>query len=93
MKTERTGFSGTGITDVCELPCECWEWHPGPLKEQPELYTAEPSPQAAPASMLNPSLAVICKTSWEILSTKKSLVKLFQLHSVLWPEASLKSSG
>lgn len=83
MKTESTGFCGTGITDGRELPCECWEWNPGPLKEQPELCTAEPSLQAAPASMLNPSLAVVCKTSWGVLSTKKSLVKLFQLHSVL----------
>lgn len=50
MKTESAGFSGTGITDGCELPCECQEWNPGPLKEQPELCIAEPSPQAAPAS-------------------------------------------
>ena len=23
------------IIDGCELPCECWEWNPGPLEEQP----------------------------------------------------------
>lgn len=69
----------------CRWLCECREWNPGPLKEQPEPCIAESSPQAAPVSMLNPSLAVVCvcKTSWRILSTKKSVVKLFKLHSVL----------
>lgn len=44
----------------CRWLCECQEWNPGPLKEQPELCIAESSPQAAPVSMLNPSLAVVC---------------------------------
>jgi hypothetical protein len=30
-----------GITDGCELPCQGWEWNPGPLKEQSVLLTAE----------------------------------------------------
>ena len=33
---------GNGITDSCEPLCGCWEWNPGPLREQPVLLTAEP---------------------------------------------------
>lgn len=29
-----------------ESSCGCWEWNPGPLKEQLELFTAEPSLQS-----------------------------------------------
>lgn len=32
---------GTGITDVCEPPCECWESNLNPL-EQPVLSPTEP---------------------------------------------------
>jgi hypothetical protein len=34
---------GTGVTDSCELPCECWELNLGPLEEQAVLLTIEPS--------------------------------------------------
>ena len=33
--------SGTGVTDSCELSCECWELNPGPPEEQPVLLTIE----------------------------------------------------
>lgn len=33
---------GTGVTNVSELPCGCWESYPGPLEERPVLLTAEP---------------------------------------------------
>ena len=29
----------------CELPCGCWEWNPGPLKEQSVFLTSGPSLQ------------------------------------------------
>lgn len=36
---------GTGVTDVCELPCGFWKLNPGPLKEQTEiLIHSEPPP-------------------------------------------------
>ena len=31
------------ITDGCEPPCRCWELNSGPLEEQSELLTSEPS--------------------------------------------------
>jgi hypothetical protein len=37
---------GTGVTDSCQLLCECWELNPdslGEKKKQPVLFTAEPS--------------------------------------------------
>jgi hypothetical protein len=36
---------GTGVTDSCELPCECQEPNSGPLEEQPVLLTTELSLQ------------------------------------------------
>ena len=30
------------ITDVCEIPRDCWELNSGPLKEWSVLLTAEP---------------------------------------------------
>lgn len=36
---------GTGDTDGCDLPYECWEPISGPLKEQRVLLTAGPSLQ------------------------------------------------
>jgi hypothetical protein len=33
------------ITDGCEPPCACWELNSGPLEEQSELLTTEPSLQ------------------------------------------------
>lgn len=32
-KTEGVRTFGTAVTDGCELPSECWELKPGPLKE------------------------------------------------------------
>jgi len=40
---EELGSPGTGVTDSCELPCECWELNPSPLEEQPVLLTTEES--------------------------------------------------
>ena len=37
------GFPRTGATDICELPCGCWELNLGPLEEQ--LLTTVPSLQ------------------------------------------------
>ena len=37
------------LTDSCELPCGCLELNPGPLEEQPMLFTTEPSPQPTPS--------------------------------------------
>jgi hypothetical protein len=34
---------GTGVTNSCELLHCCWEWNPGPLKEQSVFLSAEPS--------------------------------------------------
>lgn len=33
---------GIGVTDGCELPCQCWELNPFPMQEQ-ALLTAGPS--------------------------------------------------
>jgi hypothetical protein len=43
---EGVGSSGTGIIDSYELPCRYWESNLGPLEEQPELLTTEPSLQS-----------------------------------------------
>lgn len=45
---ESVGSPGTGATEACEPPSECWEQNPGPLKEQLVPLTAEPSPQTLP---------------------------------------------
>lgn len=37
-------FSGTGLTDSCELECGCWELNSGPLQKQQVLLATEPSP-------------------------------------------------
>jgi hypothetical protein len=37
-------FSGTGLTDSCELPCRYRESNLGPLEEQPVPLITEPSP-------------------------------------------------
>jgi hypothetical protein len=39
------GSLGTGVTMVCEPPCECWELNPGPLWEQQLILPAEASLQ------------------------------------------------
>lgn len=33
---------GTRVAGDCELPTSCWESTPGPLQEQPGLFTTEP---------------------------------------------------
>jgi hypothetical protein len=35
-------FPITGVTDVCELPCGCWESNLGLLGKWPVLSTVEP---------------------------------------------------
>ena len=37
-------YTRTGVTDSCELLCGCWEWNPGPQKEQAALLSTKPSP-------------------------------------------------
>lgn len=39
--TESFRSFGTGVTNVCELPCGCSEANLGPLQEQPVIWTAE----------------------------------------------------
>lgn len=34
-------FSGTRVTDVCTLPCGCWDWNVGPLEEEPFFLITE----------------------------------------------------
>lgn len=36
-------YPGTGVTDSCELPCQCWELNLSLLSEQSVLSTLEPS--------------------------------------------------
>lgn len=36
---------GTRVSDGCELLCLCWEQNPGPLEEQPVVFTAGSSLQ------------------------------------------------
>ena len=38
------GSPGTGVTDSCWLPYECWELNPGPLEKQQLLLLTNPSP-------------------------------------------------
>ena len=40
---EGVGYPETGVTEGWEPSCGCWELNLGPLQEQPELLTAEPS--------------------------------------------------
>lgn len=44
---EHIGSCGVGLTEGCELSCECWDSHLGPLKEQAVLLTPEylPTPR------------------------------------------------
>lgn len=35
-------YSGTGVTEGCELPCGCWKLNLGRLEEHPVLLRAEP---------------------------------------------------
>lgn len=42
------GLPGTGVREVCELPCGCEELNLGPLEKQPVLLTAHLSGPAFP---------------------------------------------
>jgi hypothetical protein len=42
---EGARFPGTGTTDICVLPCGCWDLNPVALEKQLVLLTAEPSLQ------------------------------------------------
>ena len=55
---EGIGSPGTGVMDVCELLCWCWESNPG-WEEQPVLLTAEPS--------LQPSFHILVLSSYLLL--------------------------
>lgn len=48
----------TGVRDGCELPCEYWEPHPGPLEGQPVLLPAKPSLQ--PSIFLKYAIGNFC---------------------------------
>lgn len=48
----------TGVRDGCELPCEYWEPHPGPLEGQPVLLPAKPSLQ--PSIFLKYAIGKFC---------------------------------
>jgi hypothetical protein len=50
---------GTGVTDGCRLPCECWELNSGPLHEQVFL-TIEPSLQPIKFFFKNK----VCNRKW-----------------------------
>jgi hypothetical protein len=39
---EGTRSPGTGVTNDCKPPRECWESNPDPQQEQPVLLTVEP---------------------------------------------------
>ena len=43
---ENVRFPRTGVTGSCKLLCGRWELNPGPLEEQPMLFTSEASPEA-----------------------------------------------
>lgn len=36
-------YSGTGVTDYCDLPCRCWQFDLNYQEEQPVLLISEPS--------------------------------------------------
>lgn len=40
---QRRALDGTGVTEGCEPPRECWESNPGLLQEQQMLLMAEPT--------------------------------------------------
>lgn len=50
----RTGLPGSGVTDSCGLPCECWELNPGaPIQGWQVILTTDSTLQAAVAVVLN----------------------------------------
>lgn len=48
--------SGTGVTNVCELPCGGWKLNLGHLKEKPVFLTTQP--------VLQPLQSILGNTSW-----------------------------
>lgn len=43
---EDAGSPGTGVTEDCELLCECSKLNPGPFQEQLVLLSTDPSLQS-----------------------------------------------
>ena len=42
---EGAEFPKTGVTEICELHCWCWEQNPCPVEEQPMFVNTKPSLQ------------------------------------------------
>ena len=59
--------SGTGVIDVCELLCGCWELNSGPPQEQLMLLTAEPSLQTIAFVRLSEKLHSFISFSFSVL--------------------------
>lgn len=63
---------GTGVSDSCKWPRECWQWNPGSLGEQVVLMTVEPSLQPAlPFLSLDDVGSYPCTCSCEVGATSK----------------------
>lgn len=41
MPEENARFPGIEVTDCCELPHECWEPNPGPLRKK-QIFSFSP---------------------------------------------------
>jgi hypothetical protein len=57
---EDAGFLEIGVTDDCELPCNCYKWNIGPLEV---LLTAEPLLQPFQQNLINqaqPRMPLVC---------------------------------
>ena len=63
----RVLFSGTGVTDSCELPCGYSQLIPGPPEEQPVVPTTEPSLQSQKI-ILNGYITLYFRDSYSLLS-------------------------
>ena len=49
------GSPETGVMNIRELPCGCWELNLGPVQDQQDLFTVEPSLQPLKESFLKAS--------------------------------------
>jgi hypothetical protein len=67
---EGVTFPGTGVADINEPPCGCWEMNSGLLEEQPVLLTTEPSLQ--PDTLFSMSIFSPCFRSISNVSTDES---------------------
>ena len=74
QRPERVGFSGTGLTDSCGLPCVCWKLNPGPLEKQ--SLTAEPSFQHSTKCTVLHFQLIIFYWGWGWLVLRKVRVPL-----------------